>query len=502
MPVNVMPVNAMRRAAALVVALLALAACQTAGTGADRPERATFEPGRSILSQLPAGGATAAAQATPVSFSAHLQQRLAGNGTFQAPAWEDYANRVLAKLQAHAPPVATPLRVYLRPDRDLQAMAHPDGSIAVSLGLIDALESEDELAAVLAHELAHFVLGHHDKTVLQRLYNQASTGLSVYLRLRAGNEDDAQVRGMLLSMAVLEAGRTGLFPAWSRGDEETADLLGIDIAVAANYSKLGMLKYMEKVEAYEAQLITQRQADQRRLDELDDRKMREAGPDYRALIETVSNVMRRKLNDALEALREGHETAKLRIAAIKEYNANVHAGVPNRRLQTAPWTAARGHRQAKPHLDSVRDSLRALEHLAENDVPAARRVLRSSAIARGPGLAFTDYAQAVVAKTAGDTRTAEGMFRSAIDRRDASISAYQELAGLFLVTGDARQALDVTNRANEELGKPEQLLPDFIRASTALGNQLEALGYRGSCLVSGNVELVPYCEAASTGAGG
>ena len=43
---------------------------------------------------------------------------------------------------------------------EINAMATPGGHIFVSRGLIDCTDSEDALAAVLAHEIAHVQLGH------------------------------------------------------------------------------------------------------------------------------------------------------------------------------------------------------------------------------------------------------------------------------------------------------------------------------------------------------
>ena len=60
---------------------------------------------------------------------------------------------------------ALPTRVIVVNSRQLNAFALPNGDIFVASGLLDCLESEDEVAAVLAHELDH--LAHHD--VINRL---------------------------------------------------------------------------------------------------------------------------------------------------------------------------------------------------------------------------------------------------------------------------------------------------------------------------------------------
>ena len=51
-------------------------------------------------------------------------------------------------------------RFYLVKDGSLNAFAAPGGYIGVHVGLIAATNSEDELASVLAHEIAHVELMH------------------------------------------------------------------------------------------------------------------------------------------------------------------------------------------------------------------------------------------------------------------------------------------------------------------------------------------------------
>jgi predicted Zn-dependent protease len=86
------------------------------------------------------------------------------------------------------------------------ASTSPDGRIYVSLGLLVRMDSEDQLAAVLAHELAHFLLRH---SAQDRRY-QALTRSTV-----------ARMR-------------------FSRQEERAADRLGMDLMQEAGYSLSGM----------------------------------------------------------------------------------------------------------------------------------------------------------------------------------------------------------------------------------------------------------------------
>ena len=51
--------------------------------------------------------------------------------------------------------------------KDINAFACPGGIVFVTKGLIDTLENEDELAAVLAHEIGHYKKKHTLTSILQ-----------------------------------------------------------------------------------------------------------------------------------------------------------------------------------------------------------------------------------------------------------------------------------------------------------------------------------------------
>lgn len=50
-----------------------------------------------------------------------------------------------------------PLRYFVLDDSDQNAFVSPTGVVVVYKGLLDALDSPDQLAIVLAHEMAHFL---------------------------------------------------------------------------------------------------------------------------------------------------------------------------------------------------------------------------------------------------------------------------------------------------------------------------------------------------------
>lgn len=73
---------------------------------------------------------------------------------------ENYLNTVVAKLQAQSSPADLEIRVKVIKSADLNAFSYPNGMIYIHTGLLARMDNEAQLAAVLAHEMAHCIRRH------------------------------------------------------------------------------------------------------------------------------------------------------------------------------------------------------------------------------------------------------------------------------------------------------------------------------------------------------
>ncbi|HUF12336.1 MAG TPA: M48 family metalloprotease [Longimicrobiales bacterium] len=118
---------------------------------------------------------------------------------------------------------------------DVNAFATPGGYIFITRGALALMESEAELAGVLAHEVAHV----DEKHVLDDIRRAG---------VMSSASDEAQLSGPLLD-AVSEAGASLLFTGLSREDEMQADSLGLIYARAVGYRPDGMLQFLAHLDA-------------------------------------------------------------------------------------------------------------------------------------------------------------------------------------------------------------------------------------------------------------
>ncbi|WP_292033264.1 MULTISPECIES: M48 family metallopeptidase [unclassified Brevundimonas] len=111
-------------------------------------------------------------------------------------------------------------------DASPNAFVLPSGQIGVTTGLLKLVQNDDQLAAVLGHEVGHVVARH----AAERYSTQSTTGLVLgAVQSRAG--DYSQAVGAVGGLGA----QLGLLLPFSRSHELEADRLGVDYVAAAGY---------------------------------------------------------------------------------------------------------------------------------------------------------------------------------------------------------------------------------------------------------------------------
>lgn len=175
-------------------------------------------------------------------YAADLDRRLPLVTRSEANAAVD---RIGRRLAAHAPRPAD-WRFSVVNTREVNAFAVPGGYIYVNRGLVELAETEDELAGVLAHEIAHVVARHSTRAMSKQLLLTAvAMGASLAVSRKSERWGDI----------IATAGGAGVLMAglkYSRNDEYQADRLGAEIMQAAGYSPHGLATFFEKLQAESA----------------------------------------------------------------------------------------------------------------------------------------------------------------------------------------------------------------------------------------------------------
>ncbi len=158
------------------------------------------------------------------------------------PKLVERVKRVFEKLYKALPDKYKKLydwKVYVLDNPQVNAFALPNGNIFVYKGLLDFVKSDDELAAVLAHEMAHVILRHGAEK--NSTYEVASLG--EYLLLGKLSPAYRQIGSLLYEAGVSIA---FLLP-YSREQEREADEVGLLIMQRAGFNLDGAVKLWERM---------------------------------------------------------------------------------------------------------------------------------------------------------------------------------------------------------------------------------------------------------------
>ncbi|MCE5323817.1 M48 family metalloprotease [bacterium] len=134
-------------------------------------------------------------------------------------------------------------------DPDVNAFALPGGYIYVNKGLLEMVESDDELAGVLAHEIAH--IAHHHTTKIIKEQSK----LDKYMALIALVGIFGKVRGsdfnnLLLGAQMLKVGSAS---SHTMEAERDADRTAVAYMVKSSYKPDGLLAFMQKLDRKQAE---------------------------------------------------------------------------------------------------------------------------------------------------------------------------------------------------------------------------------------------------------
>ena len=158
-----------------------------------------------------------------------------------------YINKLGSTVLAQSDKAPFDFHFYVIKDSAINAFATPGGYIYVNRGLINLVEKESELAAVLAHEIAH-VNARHIANIIEK---SQKVGIATLAAILAGAflGGGGQLTAAATSFSLATA--TSLNLKYSREHEEEADRLGMYYLVSAGYDGKAMLDFLKIMRRYE-----------------------------------------------------------------------------------------------------------------------------------------------------------------------------------------------------------------------------------------------------------
>ena len=160
------------------------------------------------------------------------------------PQITEYINDIGHRIAAQTNDGDHQFTFFVVNDPRINAFALPGGYIGVHTGLIDASRSEDELAGVIAHEIAHVTQRHIARSIhASSRQSILSTALMLGALIlgAAGGDADAMQAGMAVAQGTAAQQQIN----FTRSNEHEADRIGIGALAAAGFDPHGMSSFFE-----------------------------------------------------------------------------------------------------------------------------------------------------------------------------------------------------------------------------------------------------------------
>jgi len=410
--------------------------------------------------------------------------RMAEDSVAHVPELAGYINGIGARLLAGAPVTGAPVRFYVTANEDFgAAKAFPDGAVGIPVGLLRAVDSEDELAFVLGHEAGHVLLGHHDldwvKSFNGGLVSAAeislALGVSASQKLGRGDLTQGAEKAALVAQAFWFVSDKGLFPSFTREQEDEADLLGLDLTIRAGYNPDGAFSALNQLELWEKAVADRPSplAQKRAALESEANESMQQGDVAGAVggfFESLALAGKGLVDDASAS----HRSATDRYESLLDYFLREYAELESDDLRYAELKAARERPEAVALFGSYENARAALQKAASGELGPAEGLARKAVAGAFANDALARYAFAATRLKQGNTNKAMQNLEIALTSPQASLIVYQKLAELQWVSGKREKSVALLESALGDFEEPPELYADIIYRYHAMGEQKKA----------------------------
>lgn len=194
------------------------------------------------------------------------------NNLVDIPVLQAYLQGIVNRLAKGWPGDAPPLKVCIVDSQSFGPSADAYGNVYVTLGMLENVESEDEIAAMLGHEMSHVLLHHHDRMAAFEQQKSMMLTLATTVIIGAVATDTGVDRSSgqmkfiskdplrtqnTVSKTVIYTSLINSFSdnvwstAWARTQEDQADLLGTDLMIRAGYAPRAASFSLQRLNDYQ-----------------------------------------------------------------------------------------------------------------------------------------------------------------------------------------------------------------------------------------------------------
>ncbi len=126
-------------------------------------------------------------------------------------------------------------------DKSLNAFALPGNKIGVHTGLIDLVDNQHQLAAVIGHEVGHVLARHSNERMSQK------TAVNMGVQVVSAVSAPTSALGQMAVSALGIGAQYGIILPFSRTHESEADIIGLDLMAKAGFDPRQSVNLWQKM---------------------------------------------------------------------------------------------------------------------------------------------------------------------------------------------------------------------------------------------------------------
>lgn len=398
------------------------------------------------------------------------------------PLLEDYLDALGYRLASNSTIPGQQFTFFLIGSRDINAFATLGGTIGVNAGLLLTAESEDELAAVLAHEISHVSQRHIVRSVESARKDTLPIALAmigaVLAAQSSGDDGNGTQAAIASGMALMQQRQIN----YTRANEHEADRIGIQTLARSGYDPMAMADFFGRMQRATRSSDSAQVPEMLRSHPVTTTRISEAKDRARGIATQIEPLRAPSAQPLNPALPNAMHASLLRIGAVPGRDfawARERLRVLSARSPAEAVAEYRRRRDAGARLEDAERYGEAVAQILVGDPDRALATLGALAT-QHPDLYWIDLAMAEAEQRAGRLDAADARFAALLAHQPQNRAIALAYADALAARGrpqDGQRALEVLRPLlaagqhdpafQRAFGRAAELAGDLVRAGEA-----------------------------------
>lgn len=426
--------------------------------------------------------------------------RVMGNGLVPNSVLTQYLNMLLNRIKLETGIPNLPGKVYLTSSEGLDAYTTPDANIFLGFGFLKNLSTEDEVVAILAHELAHIIYGHFDVDMASTTQKQLQQVTQIASQIQANLKNNgvansvlgkSATQNIIKMQALIDLTDIALLPAWNREQEEEADKLAIDLAIKMGYSNTRGMKSMLELLSSEEEKLEKKTADKNiSIQTQFQNELKNGNVNFDAMANNAWDNLRSTLSDK-------HYSAAKRIVSTNDYYEKFYADKGFKTsVHEADWQKVLKNKSVVQTVANYNLANEANTLFANREIAKALKISRKAASGQTADHPYTLVVLAKLQQASGDTRAFNNTYALSFKSAEPSWTLVELKANFERLAGKIPQSRETMEKGFAYFKEPPNLQPVMIEFYNQIGDKNAANKMQNNCIFS-SPEKRDLCFAAN-----